>query len=758
MSAFISQNRSITRPLRQLISLRYDRRLHACRLLIPLLLIAVNAHATEAKDKLNLWYDREAKDWLSALPIGNGNLGGMIYGGVAEEHISFNVSSLWTGNEIDMGNYQPFGDVYFRQSINVDSANAYRRALSLDNAIHTVTYQIGSTTQQRLAFASYPDQVMVMHFRNSGPDLIHGQLRITDAHQAQISAEGTRVTSTGTLSNGMTYHAQVRVVLDQGKCHIDNQQLVVENARSVTLYLAADTSFVNDPRKDWRGNNAIESVNQRLDLACRKGLEELKRRHIADYQSLFHRLSLDLGTSKDELPTDQRLNQYAQEKSAVIDPSFDALVYQYGRYLLISSSRPGGLPANLQGIWNRDMKPAWYSGYTTNINVEMNYWLAEPTGLSECHRPLLDWIENLAYVRKKGAQPALKTDRGWIIYSTNNPMGGNSTWGLHRPGSAWLSQHLWTHYAYQPNESFLRNKAYPLLKELTEYWQHFLVKDATSGKWITPAGWSPEHGPKFKEGDRTTYPGVSYDQQIVWDLFTNYIEAARVLGVDADYREQIQTIRDNMLAPQIGRWGQLQEWMEDWDEPKDQHRHVSHLFAVHPGRQINPLTTPDWAKAAAVSLNARGDGGTGWSKAWKINFWARLADGNRAHRLIRSLLQPVKGNSGGFYPNLFDAHPPFQIDGNLGATAGMTEMLLQSHVCDDTGTYHINLLPALPDAWPRGEVRGLRARGGFIVNIAWDHGTLKSASIQSSAGAPCVVHIGNRETKLHLKTGETHSW
>ncbi len=729
---------------------RWLTALLSCAVLIA---SGVRAHASPQQ---SLWYDKEAAGWLAALPIGNGDLGAMIHGGVAEEHLSFNVSSLWTGNEIEMGSYQPFGDLYFQQDKTATSD--YKRALSLDDALHRVSYRIGSTTQQRCAFASHPDRVIVVQFRNMGPALIQGKLRLSDAHQAQISANGSSISSTGTLSNGLRYHAQVRVELDRGTCRVDQQQLVIENAGVVTLYLAADTSFVNDPQKQWRGNDPISSVDQRLDAAGKKGFDALLRDHVADYQSLYQRVTLDLGKSHRELPTDQRLIRYAQSQPGGDDPDFEALVYQYGRYLLISSSRPGGLPANLQGIWNRDLKPAWYSGYTTDINIQMNYWLAEPTGLSECHMPMLDWVKNLAFVRKKGAQDAIKTPQGWIIYSTNNPMGGNSTWALHRPGSAWLSQHFWTHYCYQPNESFLRQQAYPLLKDLCEYWHGYLVRDDSSGKWVTPAGWSPEHGPNKKEGDRRTFPGVSYDQQIVWDLFTNYLEAGKTLGVDAEFRAKIQSQRDNLLGPKIGRWGQLQEWMEDWDDPQDKHRHVSHLFAVHPGRQISPLATPDLAKAAAVSLNARGDAGTGWSMAWKINFWARLADGNHAHRLIHQLLQPVKGQGGGFYPNLFDAHPPFQIDGNFGATSGMTEMLLQSHMRDDSGAYVIELLPALPDTWPSGEVRGLRARGGFIVNIAWQDGKLKTASIQSLNGTPCVLRHGKDERKLHLPQGKTHTW
>jgi alpha-L-fucosidase 2 len=405
------------------------------------------------------------------------------------------------------------------------------------------------------------------------------------------------------------------------------------------------------------------------------------------------------------------------------------------------------------------MKPAWYCGYTTDINVQMNYWLAEPTNLAECHQPYFDWLRNLATVRKKNTQPGIAAKRGWTVYCTNNPMAGNSTWGIHRPGSAWLSQHLWTHYEFSGDKEFLKSRAYPTLKELVEYWEDYLVVGA-NGKLITPTGWSPEHGPVEKngkivlmEGNRDPQPGASYDQQIVWDLFSNYIQASQALGIDADYRAKVIAMQDKLLGPQIGKWGQLQEWQQDVDDPKDQHRHVSHLFAVHPGRQINPVTTPELAKAASVSLNARGDAGTGWSKAWKINFWARLAAGDRAHTILRGLLKPIGTNkTGGVYPNLLDACPPFQIDGNFGATSGMTEMLLQSQASKN-GIYMIDILPALPAAWKDGSISGLRARGGFGVEIFWKNKKLSKAIISSVNGGSAYIRTHGHIQKITLLAG-----
>jgi alpha-L-fucosidase 2 len=401
----------------------------------------------------------------------------------------------------------------------------------------------------------------------------------------------------------------------------------------------------------------------------------------------------------------------------------------------------------------------------------MNNWLNETANLPECSEPLFDWIENIALGTKLNPDPRLRTELGWVMYSTHNPLGGNSGWALHLPGSAWLSQHFWEHYAFGGDKEFLRTRAYPQLRELVRMWDARLVEGA-NGKLITPDGWSPEHGPvrgadgkiSIKEGDRTPQPGASYDQQIIWDLFSNFIEASKALGVDDELRARITERRAQLLGPQIGLWGQIQEWAEDVDDPKDKHRHVSHLFAVHPGRQISPLTTPELAQAAKTSLNARGDGGCGWSKAWKICFWARLGQGDRACKLLDEFLTAVPArktaianDGGGVYPNLFCAGPPFQIDGNFGYTAGVCEMLLQSHLRQD-GLHLLQLLPALPSTWPDGEVKGLRARGGFVVDMNWRGGKLVSTTIQSLNGNPCRIDYRGEKQDFNISSGEKMQW
>lgn len=705
-----------------------------------ILICSVWINAKPGKNDLILWYTQPASKWLEALPIGNGSLGGMIFGGVEQEHIQFNEESLITGTTQTVGFYQPFGDLYVDFS-GLTSGN-YTRELNLNEGIHQVSFFSDGVNYQRECFASYPDKVIVLYLTASKKGMISGKIRLTDAHQSSISVSGNKIMATGNLSeNQMEYESQLLIQNKGGKLITDAGGIEVQGASEVTILLAAGTSFLNDHRKDFKGEHPHAALTKRLADASAKSYQQLRKNHVTDYQELFDRVRLNLGTAPNQTTID-RLNAH---KQGVKDPALEALLFQYGRYLLISSSRPGSLPANLQGIWNNEIKPAWYSQYTTNINVEMNYWPAEPTALPECHMPLFDWMENFAAVQKKSNDPKLQTKRGWICYSTNNIMGGASTWGIHRPGSAWLSQHFWEHYAFTGDKQFLKTRAYPMLKDVSGYWEDHLV-ESKDGKLITPDGWSPEHGPGNVEGDRTPYPGVSYDQQIVYDLFSNCIEAAEALGEDAAFSNGLTARRNRLLGPQVGKWGQLQEWMEDVDLQNDHHRHNSHLFAVHPGRQISPLTTPEWAKAAMVSLNARGDVSTGWSTAWKINLFARLGQGNRSYDLIKQLFRQC------IVENLFDTHPPFQMDGNFGYTAGVAEMLLQSHIKE--GNHYIHqLLPALPDAWKDGEVKGLRARGGFVVDMTWKNGKLVECKVKSLLGNNLNVNYSGKSVQMNTVSG-----
>ena len=564
-----------------------------------------------------LWYDQPARAWeTEALPIGNGRLGAMLFGAVEKEQIQFNENSLWEGDESDTGNYQNFGVLEVALPPAKDVAG-YRRELDIGRALHTVTYTSEGVSYHREAFASYPDQVMVFRFNADKPGSHTGALTLKDAHGATLAIESNRITASGRLKNGLQFEAQLRVINEGGTLAATSTGIAFQGVNRLTLILGAGTDYLNQRGKGWRtGELPHRLVTERIDKAAKRAYADLLAAHIKDYQSLFQKCSISLGLSADAnrgLPTDKRLvayrgadlklptgmaydgNKEAAAKGGARDPELEVLLFQYARYLMIGSSR-GALPANLQGLWNNSNNPPWRSDYHTDVNVQMNYWFVDAANLSECFAPYAEWLYSIREVRRDETFKAFKV-RGWTMHAENGVFGGSS-WKWVNPTAAWCAQNLWDHYAFTQDKEYLRTRAYPVMKDLCEFWEDFL-KPLPDGSLVAPKGYSPEHGPEGVDG-------VSHDQQLVWDLFSNMADASKALDVDAEYRQKIQALRDRLMGPKIGKWGQLQEWMADIDDPKDDHRHLSHMIAVHPGRQISPLTSPTLAAAAKVSLNARG--------------------------------------------------------------------------------------------------------------------------------------------------------
>jgi len=684
----------------------------------------------------------------SSYPIGNGRLGATITGGMAEERIQFNEDTLWTGNEDNTGMYQNFGDIFITldgQSETNAAACKYHRQLDLEKSLHTVTYEQGEVLYQRDSFASHPANVMVFRFTADKKGAYTGTITLKDAHQGKmtntVKAVGNTVSFAGKLggSLGLNYEAQAMVLNEGGSVSATEAGISFKGCDSLIIFLDAGTDYLNQRAKGWRQEHPHQCITERLAQAAKKSFADLLAEHQRDYQQLFGRMKLEFGTTAPAvagLSTEERLNIYRKSRQKS-DPDLEEVLYQYARYLMISSSRPGDMPANLQGVWNNSNNPNWRSDYHTDVNVEMNYWFVDQANLSECFVPLAEWVNSIREVRREATRKEFNV-RGWATRSENGIFGGATYHWV--PGDAsWVAQNLWDHYAFTQDKEYLRNRAYPVMKELCEYWEDSL-KARPDGNLVSPKSQSPEHGP-FAEGN-------SYEQQLSWDLFTNFIETSKALGVDAEYREKVVAMKERLLGPQIGKWGQLQEWADDLDDPKEQHRHLSHMIAIHPGRQISPLTTPQLAEAAKISMNARGDASTGWGMVWRACIWARLHDGDRAYSILDRFI-------GTIYPNLWgNCKQTFQIDCNFGYAAAVNEMLLQSH----TGV--IEFLPALPKAWPTGLVQGLRARGGYEVDIDWKDGKLVRAVIRnvSSPTSKCVVRYQDRVTTLSVPRGESREF
>jgi len=730
-------------------------------------------------------------------PMGNGRLGFTVFGDPDLERIQFNEDSLWVGNEDHTGGYQPFGDIYV--ALGHNSYTHYYRELDISRAVQTVTYESGGVKYKREYFASYPAQVSVIRFTADKPGSLSGKVWLDSMHRSKFaegmghpkesmaaiktSAEGRTLTLKGqskdlfwwtaVLKKGLRgreyaskeiinldYEAQVRVLNQGGTVKADGDRIVFDKCDSITLVLAADTNYINEREKGWRGEHPHARVRAQSDAAANRNYDELLAEHTKDYTGLYDRFQIKLGTTdleKMKLSTAKRVETYEPGK----DGGLEALLYQYARYLMISCSRPGhgGLPANLQGLWLFHLRPAWLCDYHTDINLQMNYWFVDQANLSECFTPLAEWLDSIREVRKEETRKVLGVKRGWLMRSENGIFGG-STYYFQKGDSAWITQNLWDHYAFTQDKEYLKRYAYPIMKEISHFWLDHLKELPRStgsgqadGTLVVPDGTSPEQGPQkdettgkvtIVEGLRTHLDGVSYDQQLCWDLFNNTIEAAESLGLDEDLRKELTVKRDKLLGPKVGRWGQLQEWMEDVDDPNNQHRHVSQMIAVYPGRQIHPTITPRLADAAKVSVIARGNGKTGWSKVFKSCIFGRLLDAENAYRLAADVLNSKT------HANLWTTHPPFQIDCNFGYPAAVNEMLVQSHMG------YIHLLPALPKAWADGQVKGMKVRGGFELDMEWKEGKLTRALLRnvSNPTGECVVRYGSGTTRIVVPKGE----